>query len=119
MLVVSGPNGRAANIALNRWIKDTVCIQTCKRTALQQKWCPVYEQGCRATCGFIRQRRFGAPSALDRFPRREQHRSYTNKMTGGERHVIIEAPPELRYGASLPIWLIDSLTLACELVHAD
>jgi hypothetical protein len=65
---------------------------------------------------------FRGPSPLDRFPLREQHRSYTNKMTGGERHVIIEiikAAPELGYEASLPIWLIDSLTLACELVHAD
>jgi hypothetical protein len=46
MLVVSGPNGRAANIALNRWAKDTVCIQTCKRAAQQRNCCPVYEQGC-------------------------------------------------------------------------
>src|ERR1700732_3366910 len=106
MRVVSGPNGRAANIALNRWAKDTVCIQTCKRAALMRKCCPVYEQGCRATCGFIRQRRFRGPSALDRFPRREQDRSYTNKMTGGERYVIIKAPPEFRYGASLLIWLM-------------
>src|SRR5713226_4719754 len=75
------------NIAV---LKDTVCIRTCKRAVPQENRCPVSEQRRQATCGFIRQRRFRPPTALDRFPPRAQHRSYTNKMACGERHIIIE-----------------------------
>ena len=49
---------------------------------------------------------------------RAQPRSYTNKLPCGERDDIYYCR-HLTTIPSLPVWLSDSLTLACELVHAD
>jgi len=66
-------------IALKSVAEDTVCIQTCKG-GFSGRDCPVYKQRWRATALLFGIALFSLRRALDRFRRRAQHRSYTNKI---------------------------------------
>jgi hypothetical protein len=56
------------------------------RLSQRESRCPLYERRGEAGWAFIRQRALSPPRALDSIRGRAQHRSYTNKIGGGDAH---------------------------------
>jgi hypothetical protein len=62
--------------------EDTVCIQTCKFGIPGETVCPIYEQSRQAIEFLCGSGLFSIATVLDRFRRRAQDHSYTNKLPG-------------------------------------